>query len=243
MPDESMSDDLPNKLRSRVVDAAEAALASQSYVSALDILTGIRWLDPSTLQPWRRGQLPCLEGGIQTRPARIAEAMEAFRAWATERGLSPSESEYLARTPARPMLRFSASGDETIERHYRTHWMSSDLSEKRREQIAAKANRPPELVVIQPLNADWKCHRCGATGDLLMMEEPGPACLSCVGLAALEFLPAGDAGLSRRAKAASSTYAVVVRFSRSRKRYERQGLLVEPQALRSAGARTERRGG
>jgi hypothetical protein len=37
--------------------------------------------------------------------------------------------------------------------------------------------------------------------------------------------------LTRRVKAKSARSAVVVRFSRSRRRYERQGLLVEPQAL------------
>ena len=67
-----------------------------------------------------------------------------------------------------------------------------------------------------------------------MMENPGPACLDCVGLDGLEFLPAGDALLSRRAKAKSARYAVVVRFSRTRRRYERQGLLVEPAALADA---------
>jgi len=71
------------------------------------------------------------------------------------------------------------------------------------------------------LNREWKRHRCGKTGDLLMMENPGPACLICVGLNDLEFLPAGDAPLSRR-------------FSRTRRRYERQGLLVEPLALADA---------
>jgi hypothetical protein len=81
------------------------------------------------------------------------------------------------------------------------------------------------------LKSDWICHRCGGTGDLLMMENPGPACLRCVGLDDLEFLPAGDALLSRRVKAKSTKWAVVVRFSRSRRRYERQGLLVEPLAL------------
>jgi hypothetical protein len=63
-----------------------------------------------------------------------------------------------------------------------------------------------------------------------MMEDPGPACLGCVGLDDLEFLPTGDALLSRRVKAKSTRCAVVVRFSRSRRRYERQGLLVEPLA-------------
>ena len=63
------------------------------------------------------------------------------------------------------------------------------------------------------------------------MENPGPACLRCVGLGDLEFLPAGDALLTRRVKAKSARHAVVVRFSKNRGRYERQGLLVEPEAL------------
>ena len=63
------------------------------------------------------------------------------------------------------------------------------------------------------------------------MESPGPACLRCTGLGDLEFLPAGDALLTRRVKAKSARHAVVVRFSKSRRRYERQGLLVEPRAL------------
>jgi len=37
--------------------------------------------------------------------------------------------------------------------------------------------------------------------------------------------------LTRRAKAKSVRHAVVVRFSKSRGRHERQGLLLEPQAL------------
>jgi hypothetical protein len=50
----------------------------------------------------------------------------------------------------------------------------------------------------------------------------------------LVFLPSGDAGLTRRAHRTSELSAVVVRFSRSRKRYERQGLLVENAALTHA---------
>jgi hypothetical protein len=95
-------------------------------------------------------------------------------------------------------------------------------------------SRAPELVVIQPLNDAWTCHRCGGTGNLLVMENPGPACLRCVGLDDLEFLPAGDALLTRRVKAKSARHALVMRFSRGRRRYERQGLLVEKQALAEA---------
>ena len=66
---------------------------------------------------------------------------------------------------------------------------------------------------------------------------------------ALVFLPSGEAALTRRAKKASGLSAVVVRWSRTRKRYERQGLLVEEAALEQAeqqcladeDARTRRR--
>jgi hypothetical protein len=229
-----MSSENRNKLEERVTRAAESALAAQGHVSSIDVLVGIGWLDASHLEQWRRGQVDCLEHGIQTRPSRISEAMQLFQSWAARRGLSASPTSYVARTPQRQTLRFSRSGDPKVEALYRTHWVSQELSEKKRQRLAEKASRAPELVVIQPLNRDWTCHRCGRTGGLLMMEDPGPACLACVGLDDLAFLPTGDALLSRRAKAKSARYAVVVRFSRTRRRYERQGLLVEPSALADA---------
>jgi hypothetical protein len=56
----------------------------------------------------------------------------------------------------------------------------------------------------------------------------------------LVFLPSGDAALTRRAKANSRLSAVVVRFSRAGKRYERQGILVEEHALELALAASVR---
>jgi hypothetical protein len=222
------------KLAERVTKAAEAAFAAQKYVSPVDVLVGIGWLDPGAVERWRQGQVDYLERVVQTNLPRISEAMKLFRSWASAKGLVPSETSYVARMPERWTLRFSKSGNPTIEQLYRTHWISGELSERKRERLAEKASRAPELVVIQPLNDAWTCHRCGSTGGLLVMENPGPACLRCVGLDDLEFLFAGDALLTRRAKAKSARHAVVVRFSKSRGRYERQGLLVEPQALTEA---------
>ena len=215
----------------RVTKAAEASLAAQGYVSAIDVLVGIGWLDPGAVERWRRDQIDYLERVVQTNLSRISEAMKMFRSWATGRGLFASETQYVARTPRRQALRFSRSGSPAVELLYRTHWVSPALSERKRERLAAKTSRAPDVVVIQPLNRDWICHRCGGTGDLLIMEGPGPACLRCAGLGDLAFLSAGDALLTRRVKAQSARYAVVVRFSRSRRRYERQGVLIEPQAL------------
>src|SRR5207248_2968151 len=56
----------------------------------------------------------------------------------------------------------------------------------------------------------------------------------CADLDRLVYLPSGDAALTRRARKHSILSAVVVRFSRARKRYERQGVLVEEAGLERA---------
>jgi len=74
-------------------------------------------------------------------------------------------------------------------------------------------------------------------------------CLTCADLDHLIFLPSGNAALTRRARKHSTLSAVVLKWSRARKRYERQGLLVKAQALEQAeqerladgDARTRRR--
>jgi hypothetical protein len=101
------------------------------------------------------------------------------------------------------------------------------------EQFTDRGRRRPELAVIMPLR-EWTCAGCGASGSFLLMENDEPFCLTCVELDHLVFLPAGDAALTRRAKKESGLSARVVRFSRSRKRYERQGILVEEAAVERA---------
>jgi hypothetical protein len=221
------------QLEDRVAQAAQVALDRQRFVAPVDVLVGIGWVPMSMVDQWRQGRLPHLEDAVQARPDRLAAAMRAFRDWAERRGLQPSETAYVTSSRDRRPLQFGARGDPEEERAYRTHWVSPDLSEKRRAQLTERQSRPPDLLAIMPLN-EWTCSLCGGTGDLLLMEGPGPVCLECADMDHLVFLAAGDATLSRRAKKASRLAAVVVRFSRSRKRYERQGILVEEQALAQA---------
>lgn len=221
-------------LDDRVARAGDAALAEQQYVSAIDVLVGLGWLASSHLDLWRQGRVDCLEREVQVDPDKLAVALTSFRRWARERGLVGIETAYIARTRDRRPLRFSVSGAAEIERAYRTHWWSPDLSAAERERLVDRQSRPPDLVVISAVR-DWTCATCSGTGDLLLMQDAGPSCMSCAEMDHLVFLPAGDAGLTRRAHRASSLSAVVVRFSRTRKRYERQGLLVEPDAVAAAG--------
>jgi len=82
---------------------------------------------------------------------------------------------------------------------------------------------------------------CGECGEdlgrkawITLEKDCGALCLSCADLDHLVFLPSGDAALIRRARKHSMLSAVVLKWSRARKRYERQGLLVEDQALEQA---------
>jgi hypothetical protein len=94
-------------------------------------------------------------------------------------------------------------------------------------------SRSSDLVVVSPVK-NWTCASCGGTGELLKMEDAGPLCLDCADLGHLVFLPSGDVALTRRARRISGLSAVVVRWSRSRKRYERQGILAEVDAIELA---------
>jgi len=89
-------------------------------------------------------------------------------------------------------------------------------------------------------NRDSKCDECGEQlgrkAWITLEENKGALCLACADLDHLEFLPSGDAALTRRARKHSGLSAVVLRFSRARGRYERQGLLVEENALQQAEA-------
>jgi hypothetical protein len=223
-----------SKLEDRVVKAAEAALADRHFVTAIDVLVGIGWLTTSQVDRWRQGRVDYLERQVTANLSKISIAMATFRHWARTQGLNPSETAYLSRSRDHRPLRFAKSGDRAIEAAYRTHWVSPELSEAK-EHLAEKQGRAPDLVVISALK-EWICTECAGTGDLLFMEGDGPLCLVCADLDHLVFLPAGDAALTRRAKKASRLGAVVVRFSRSRGHFERQGILVEDEALAQAEA-------
>ncbi len=232
-----MHPDRHEELKKRVVGAAEAALAHHHYVSAIDVLTRTGLLAATHVESWRKGRIDFLERAIQANLKKISQSMAMFRHWAMEKSLKPCETRYLRRTRTGTVdLQFSKSGDPAIEKNYRTHYVSIALSECKQERLTQKLSSPKQPVVFEILR-DSACSECGAElarGSFLVMEAEQPLCLPCVRLDDLEYLPAGDAALTRRSSRYSERTAVVVRFSRSRGRYERQGILVEQSALEKA---------
>ncbi|RJQ82361.1 DUF2293 domain-containing protein [Pseudonocardiaceae bacterium YIM PH 21723] len=219
------------KLEQRVISTAERLLAGRKSVSALEVLTGIGWLSDRDVDAWRLGRAPDLSGALAVGPEKVALALQALQRWAAEQRLEAGEVPHIGASRTREELRVTA--DDEAERVFRTHWTMPGLSEARRAQVTARQAKVPDLVVVSAVE-DWVCAQCGDTGELLFLENDAPHCLDCVDMGHLIFLGAGDATLTRRAKKASGLSAVVMRFNRSRKRYDRLGILLEQGALDQA---------
>lgn len=232
----------PRDLRQRVVESAEAVLERSGSVGPLELLQQIGFLEPVHVEGWRKGNphLTLLEPRIQCGPKKLEDTYRFFADWVRERNLVPIEASYLRAGPrGSAELRITESGDVAAEQFFRTHFTPADLSAKKAQQLEKKLAKPPELVVYQKVGEVALCSECQVeldVGNLLCLENDEPLCLSCADLDHLEFLPSGDAALTRRSKKYSPLSAVVVRFNRRRKRYERQGLLVDPAAIARAEA-------
>jgi short subunit dehydrogenase-like uncharacterized protein len=125
---------------------------------------------------WRQGRAPYLERVVQASLGKISTAMRALPRWARAQGLQPRETAYVARTRDRRTLRFSASGNPSIERAYRTHWVSSALSEAKRARLDEQASRPPDLVAVSPLK-DHHRGRRSSSKSAAARRQPHPAAL------------------------------------------------------------------
>lgn len=103
--------------------------------------------------------------------------------------------------------------------------------------MPSQLKQPDELKVFISTR-ESTCGECGenlgSKAWITLVGEKGASCLACADLDHLVFLPSGDAALTRRAKKHSTLSAVVLKWSRARKRYERQGLLVEELGLEKA---------
>jgi hypothetical protein len=224
----------------RVVQAAEAVLKRSGSVGPLELFQQMQLLQHLHFDGWRKGNehYCVLQQHIQVGPEKFQKTIQHFHDWVKARGLRPIEASYARRGPREvEELRVTEDGDPEWEKFYRTHYAPADLSEKKTARLAGKLKRPPDLVVFEKVSQEGNCSECGMDllkGNLLLMEKGQPLCLTCADLDRLVFLPAGDMALSRRARKHSSLSAVVVRFSRARKRYERQGLLVAEAALTKA---------
>ncbi len=106
--------------------------------------------------------------------------------------------------------------------------------------MAKESDEKPNALFA--LSRPSRCYGCDSklvVGDIAKLnkkneDEKEVFCLSCAGLSGMELLPSGNAAVTRLAKKYSTKHFVVMRWSEVWKTYERQGLLVEVEALKQA---------
>jgi hypothetical protein len=228
------------QLRERVRQAAEVVLEHKGSVGPLELLCQMQLLSAAHFDGWRKGReyYKNLEVHIQGSQEKIQKSYQFFFEWVQEKGLQSVPASYFRAGPrGTEPLQVTLSGDPEAEEFYRIHYAPSSLSPARAERLKEKLNKSPEIVVFQLTGKESRCFECetNLTSEVLFcLENEQPLCLACADLDHLEFLPSGDATLTRRARKHSPLAAVVVRFNRRRKRYERQGILVTSEAIAQA---------
>ncbi len=115
---------------------------------------------------------------------------------------------------------------------------------RRKTQVADRdAPRGKQFTepVVYQVTKSSTCSKCQEElwrGQMVKLvgdgNERAALCKICAGLGELFYVPAGDANLTRRISKYSTQKHVVLRWSNTRNRYERQGLLVELEALNKA---------
>ncbi|HPR63232.1 MAG TPA: DUF2293 domain-containing protein [Thermoanaerobaculia bacterium] len=95
-----------------------------------------------------------------------------------------------------------------------------------------------DIVVYITTSKESRCDDCGEVLEkgswITMTPEKKALCLSCADLEHLVYLHRGNVVLTRRSRKHSILDAVVVKWSKTRRQYERQGVLVEEEALHRA---------
>ena len=123
-------------IEQRVGIAAQKILYEKKYISAIDLFVGMNLLDESHMNKWRKGEIPYLEKVIQINLNKISKAMKFLKVYAMSKSLRPSITIYNKRTKGiKKLLRFSKSGNPSIEKAYSTHWISPILNKDNQENL------------------------------------------------------------------------------------------------------------
>ena len=125
--------DLMKKSRASV----NALLYKQGYVSIVDVLMDLHYLDKKDYEDWRHGRIPYLERVCHTNLNKLSLICKQVRSYALSLGCKESFTYYKRwRKGSKQQLRFSKSGDAKIERYYATHYVNMSLKKKQEVPVS-----------------------------------------------------------------------------------------------------------
>ena len=117
----------------RVDSSMYTQCKTRGYAAPADVFRDLGLLSEKDYRSWKAGRVDTLERVIQTNLNKINKIMKEVQSYARRQGLKPSFTVYKANGSKRP-LRFSKSGDPSIERSYATHYVDSARTAQLKEE-------------------------------------------------------------------------------------------------------------
>ena len=136
------------ELQVRVHSAVYFLIKDKGVASPAEVLISIGALSKEDYERWRFGKVDFLERVCKINLRKLSFVNREIRAYARKHDLKPSWTAYNKWGKGnRTRLRFSKSGNDTIEKLYATHYVSKqkiDEAKKRREAGKGKPDSPAE---------------------------------------------------------------------------------------------------
>lgn len=113
------------ELKRKVHSAVNSMLKEKFYISPVDVLIGIGLLSVKDYENWRFGHVRYLEKVCRTSLSKLSFVMKELKTYARQNHLKPSWTAYnqWGVKDRKIPLRFSKSGDASIEEAYATHFV------------------------------------------------------------------------------------------------------------------------
>lgn len=119
------------ELRQKVYSVMYNIQKERIYIAPVDMLMSIGVLSTKDYENWRFGLVPYLEKVCKTSLSKLSFMMKEFRIYALQNHLKPSFTAYnkWGVKGRKIPLRFSKSGDSSIEEAYATHYIVNTKKE------------------------------------------------------------------------------------------------------------------
>ncbi|EKE08819.1 MAG: hypothetical protein ACD_16C00248G0001 [uncultured bacterium] len=169
-------------LRRHVLECAADLLVRKAFLSPLDVLMEMGFLNFGHIHDWEMGKTSYLEQIIENDIQKVNCVLKWIRQWAIQKGLKPKEVNYTLKSNngTNRSLDFTKKGFPKCELAYRIHYLLPRLSKEKQEPP------PPEIpstnLIVLRLTAHSQCSQCQKSlirGSLCFMERAHPLCVSC----------------------------------------------------------------
>lgn len=108
----------------QVHNAVYQNIQKKGYASSTDVLIFLGVLSKESYENWRFGKVDYLERVCTVNLKKLSSIMREIRTYANKTGLKPSFTSYHGwGNNKNNQFRFSKSGNDSIERHYATHYV------------------------------------------------------------------------------------------------------------------------